>query len=95
VVEFACCYVIARSSVSHRKVMQAMIDEQSEQMLLQLGQQYIAFMQSRMAATALETNTPARPALPPDHSTAAFKAIADGNLEQESEGAKSNGHATF
>ena len=95
VVEFACCYVIARSSVSHRKVMQAMIDEQSEQMLLQLGQQYIAFLQSRMAATALEPKATARPALPPNHITAEFKAIPDDHLKQESEGAKSNGQSTF
>jgi hypothetical protein len=31
----------------------------------------------------------------PDHITAEYKAIPDNHLEQESEGAKSNGHGTF
>ena len=60
VVEFACCYVIARSSVSHKKVMQAAIEQQTEKMMLQVGQQFIAFMNSRMAIDAAQD----RPALP-------------------------------
>lgn len=61
VVEFACCYVIARSSVSHKKIMQQAIEQQSEQMLLQIGEQFIEFMQARMQGV---TVTPERPALP-------------------------------
>jgi hypothetical protein len=54
VVEFACCYIIARSSVSHKKIMQRAIEEQSEQMMLQVGQQFIAFMQARMPGATIE-----------------------------------------
>lgn len=46
--EFACCYVVARSAISHKKIMQAQIDEQAERVQIALGQAFIAFMNERM-----------------------------------------------
>jgi hypothetical protein len=63
VVEFAACYVIARSSVSHKKIMQQAIEQQSEKMLLQIGEQFISFMEARMQNA---TVTPDRPAIEAD-----------------------------
>lgn len=95
VVEFACCYVIARSSISHKKVMQAMIDDQSEQMMLQIGKQYIAFMQSRLAAGGIDTPAPAAAALPDPHDaawTGKVRAVTPADLKAGSEDASTGNH---
>lgn len=53
VAEFACCYVVARSSVSHKKVMQAQLDEQQEKVQLAMGRAFIAFMSDRMGEAGI------------------------------------------
>jgi len=43
VAEFACCYVIARSSISHRKIIQAQQEQQEAELAMLEAQQYAAF----------------------------------------------------
>lgn len=102
VAEFACCYVVARAGVSHRKVMQARIEEQSEKMLLLLGDSFNAFMQQRMQEVI--GASPTRPALPesaqPSKSVAPIHADESDTwhmpaLQVEQEASRENGNGTF
>jgi len=54
VAEFACCYVIARSAGSHKKVMQAQLDQQQEAVQLAMGQAFIAFMNTKMLEAGVQ-----------------------------------------
>lgn len=48
--EFACCYVIARSAVSHRKIIQAQQEQQEAQIALMESEQFMAFKQALHSA---------------------------------------------
>jgi hypothetical protein len=65
VAEVACCYVIARSAVSHKKVMQAQLDEQQELVQAALGQAFISFLQERMGAAGIPLEGADRTGLAP------------------------------
>lgn len=54
VAEFACCYVVARSAVSHKKIMQAQIDQQQEQQMLAMGRAFISFMNAKMMEAGID-----------------------------------------
>lgn len=56
VAEFACCYVVARSSVSHKKIMQAQIDEQQEKIQLAMGRAFIQFMNAKMLEAGVQVS---------------------------------------
>jgi hypothetical protein len=91
VAEFACAYVIARSAVSHKKVMQAQMDEQQEMIGAALGRAYIAFIQERMGAAGIpvETGTDGPATFPRLLAPGAGAEASNGNGSTRS---ASNGH---
>jgi hypothetical protein len=54
VAEFACCYVVARSAVSHKKIMQANLDQQQEQIQLAMGRAFMQFMNAKMLEAGVQ-----------------------------------------
>lgn len=55
--EFACCYVIARSAVSHRKVIQAQQEAQEAELSILEAQQYAAFKRALHGAQMAQLDT--------------------------------------
>lgn len=84
VVEFACCYVIARSSISHKKIMQAQQDAQQERFALAMGRAYMAFIEERMSAAGI--------AISEESEGTGESPLSFPEIEAGRQGASSNGH---
>ena len=57
VAEFACCYVVARSAVSHRKIIQAQQEQQEAELAMLEAEQYAAFKRALHNAQMAQLET--------------------------------------
>ena len=93
VAEFACCYVIARSAVSHKKIIQAQQEAQEAEIAQLEAEQFMQFKralhQAQMAQLQTLTQALGAPQIAP------ASPLQLPTLQPEESEAANNGHSTF